>query len=266
MRRIVWVCGVMATAAAVAGISAGAGAAELASHRATYTAALDSASAGSAIAGIRGGMVMELAKTCDGWNIGQRLALDLAVGGGTVHQDTRYAGHESFDSLSFEFAGQDIAGSHKNQYRGSARLDAPGAGGSAKYTLPAPKTFDLPAGTLFPVGHTLALIAAAEAGRHQEVRVVFEGSDVGGPSQVSAFIGKKRSAPVNPEEGPLAARPGWPMRMGFYAVGGQTATPEYEVQVIQLDNGVARTVVLDLGEFSVRLELQAVEALPEPKC
>jgi hypothetical protein len=56
------------------------------------------------------------------------------------------------------------------------------------------------------------------------------------------------------------------MRLAFYPVDSTVSVPEYEIQVVQLDNGIADALVLDYGSFKVNLNLEKVEALPPPAC
>ncbi len=42
--------------------------------------------------------------------------------------------------------------------------------------------------------------------------------------------------------------------------------PDYEVDMRLLDNGVARDMVLDYGDFAIKTSLNKIEALPKPKC
>ena len=57
----------------------------------------------------------------------------------------------------------------------------PGGPGQARYTVPADATKQLPPGTLFPMAHTSAILAAAEAGKKFLSLPLFDGTDDSGP-------------------------------------------------------------------------------------
>ena len=53
-----------------------------------------------------------------------------------------------------------------SQTDGDASLERSGGPGEAHYTVPDDTTKKLPAGTLFPMAHTAAIIAAAREGKN----------------------------------------------------------------------------------------------------
>ncbi len=65
---------------------------------------------------------------------------------------------------------------------------------------------------------------------------------------------------------PLMRRPGWRMRLAFFPITKQAAQPEYEIGIGLLDNGVARELALDYGEFTIDAHLDSLEGLPKPAC
>ena len=134
--------------------------------------------------------------------------------------------------------------------------------------MPEAKTLRLPDGTLFPLGHTAWLIEQARAGRHHVARMVFDGVGGEAPKPVSAFIGNRVGPGAGGASGlgPLTRRAGWPMRLAFHAADGRTATPEYEIEVLQLENGVAPRMVMDFGAFTVRVDMVKIEPIAEPDC
>ena len=56
------------------------------------------------------------------------------------------------------------------------------------------------------------------------------------------------------------------MRFAFFANGDQGAQPEYEMALDLLANGVARSMLLDYGDFAVDARLIQIQAVPRPKC
>jgi envelope integrity protein B len=238
-------------------------------YRAVYSAELVETESGVGIADVGGSMVMAIERTCDGWILAQQLVLDItATNDLSVRQHIRFAAWESLDGLSYRFAARDKIGEREIGFKGSAKLESVGGAGTARFEVPEQKTVKLPAGTVFPVSHTRHLIAAGKQSKKLDSRVLFEGSTLEKPQQVTAFLGEKRLLDTATDAGsePLASRPGWPVRMAFFPIDGTASTPQYEIEFLQLDNGVGREIVLDRGEFKLKFGLDQIEAIAPPDC
>lgn len=244
-------------------------AADLQPYRGIYSAKLHQVEGGLPIADVGGSLAISFEKTCDGWLSAQQMALDIVLPDGrTVRQEVRFTAWESLDGASFRFAKRDKLGPRETGLKGSAALAGPGGNGTVRLEFPEAKTIALPTGTIFPVEHLRLIIAAAEAGKNWDSRILFEGSEPDGARRVTAFIGSRREPPQNTENifGPLVARPGWPIRMAVFPVESRAAEPEYEVEVFQLDNGVISRMGIDLSGVKLDLKLETIEALPKPRC
>jgi len=251
--------------AALAGVAA---AAELAPHRAFYDGRLELGGAGAGAVTAAGSMATSLERACDGWITSVQSIIDATLETGQVaRQDIRVATWESLDGTAYRFTSRQRVGGAEIGFKGSARSAAPG-GGEAEYTVPTRKTIPLPPATLFPTAYLEALIGRAEAGARQDVGTMFEGTDGTGPQRVAAFIGARQppAADAAARLGPLAARPGWRMQLGFYAADGRSPSPDYEVEVFQLDNGVVTEMLMTMGPASIRFTLRKVEAVSAPRC
>lgn len=238
-------------------------------HRAVYSAKLHNIRNGGNVAAVDGTMIISFEKACDGWIFAQQLALDVGLSNGrSLRQEIRFAGWEALDGNSYRFASRETTGRRQTGIKGAAHLPGGGKSGHAEFKVPESKIFDLPTGTIFPITHTMKLIAAAQDGQRLDQRFVFDGSSFDGPQQMTAFIGKEQPPEPRTQSvlGPLATRRGWPVRMAVFPIGSQAAEPSFEIEILQLDNGVARRMVLELGEFSLLLELQALEAIATPSC
>ena len=64
----------------------------------------------------------------------------------------------------------------------------------------------------------------------------------------------------------MRGQPSWSVRFAFFAAGDQGAQPEYELALDLLANGIARSMLLDYGDFAVDARLIQLQALPRPKC
>lgn len=255
--------------AALGGLVGPAVAADLAAHRALYGATLERVQNGTGIIAAEGTMALSLERACDGWISTLQTVIDTTLDNGrTLRQDLRFAGWESLDGKTYRFSSRQRIGDAEVGFKGSARQGDPATGGTAEFVVPAKKTIALPGGTLFPISHMAWLIDRARAGGRQDVRVLFEGAGGEGAQQVAAFIGPLQPPAADAMSlfGPLAARPGWSMQMGYYRPDGRSPTPDYEAEVFQLDNGVASGMIISMGGFSVRLKMLKVESVPAPRC
>ncbi len=244
----------------------------IAPHRAIYDMALTSQKNGSKITDVSGKMIFEWADACDGWAIQQNLQLHFSYAeGDTSSVSSNEVSWESKDGKTYNFNIRRVNdGKETENYRGKASLTA--SDGKAVYTNPEGKIVHLPAGTLFPTTHTKLMIAAANAGEHFFTRRVFDGTDEAGSNDVSVFIGTSQAASVAASakdtlaSNPLLAAPAWPVHMAFFKFDDENSQPDYEMDLVLLNNGIARSMKIDYGDFSVTGKLQAVESLPTPHC
>ena len=259
----------LAAALVVGLVAAAPAAAGLVPHRAIYSVKLGSVRANAGFVDVRGAAKIALEKTCDGWIMTQELSMDMGTAaGGTVKQDIRSAGWESLDGKSYRFAVRNTMGRQVEGFKGEAKLGAAGKPGRATFKVPPGKTMALPEGTLFPAGHTAWLIERALAGDRQAPRIVFDGTDGQGARKVIAFIGPRMESGGHGKKGlgALVQRPGWNIRMAFYPLDSRAAAPEYEIEVLQLDNGVVPRVVVDYPQLTVVMTMEKIEIIPPPRC
>ncbi|UYN97379.1 MAG: cell envelope integrity EipB family protein [Enhydrobacter sp.] len=241
-------------------------------HRATYEMKLMVARANSGMVDVSGRMVLETVDSCDGWEVRQRIKLSfLRNDGEEFETDSSFTSYETKDGLELRFSVRNIQNDEiEEELRGHAELDALGAKGRASFTLPEPRSFDLPAGTLFPTTHLSLIIKHARDGDRSVPYKVFDGARLDGAFQVNAVIGKPpRPSPGGPAlRGDLALlrQPSWGVRFAFFAGDDQASQPEYELALDLLANGIARSMLLDYGDFAVGAQLVHLQALPRPRC
>ena len=239
--------------------------ADLVSHRAFYEMSLLSARYGSDIAALKGKMVLQVVDTCDGWTLDQRIALTISdPKGGELNSYITFASWESKDGSRFSFRQQTRFGDHLvEESSGRAELDA-STGGTAYYTKPEEIEIVLPPGTVFPTRHTDRVIEGAMAGESQVAVIVFDGSSLDNPSNVYAFIVPPREmAELAEGEGP---RMTWPIYLAFFPMTKASAVPEVEIGMLLQDDGVARSVDLDHGDFAIHGELLEFEVIAPKDC
>jgi hypothetical protein len=256
-----------AAATMVVGLPWSAVAVDVEPHRAVYTMTLERAQNSSGVVGAGGTMLYQWADSCDGWTIEQRYKLRMQY---SEQEDAElsisFVTWESKDGARYRFNVRKLKdGEATEELRGDAHLTAPGAAGEAKFVRPETTTIELPAGTLFPTAHTLALIDAASAGATFLSKQVFDGGTVEGPFEVTGGIGTEHPAEANATN-PLLRRRWWPIRLAFFPADSQTPQPDYELGMDLQDNGVAREMILDYGNFVVRAKLESIEPIPKPHC
>jgi len=144
---------------------------------------------------------------------------------------------------------------------GEARLDADGSGGTVRYRAPSEQELSLPRGTLFPMIHTLRIIAAAKAGRRTLAAPLFDGTSENGANEsntaiIGAVSGDESRFPA------LAGVASWRFRIAFFEPTNTSGSPDYEVGLRYWENGIADELKLDFGDFVVGGRLETLELIP----
>jgi len=237
--------------------------APLAAHRALYELTLDSARGGRQVASAHGTMGYEVVDACDGWATRQRLHMDLTSSEG---QDTvmnsDYATWEAKDGLSFRFhMVQKSDDAITNQTDGGARLTRIGGPGDAKYRVPKEMKMELPAGTLFPMMHTIAIINAAREGKKFIALPLFDGTDENGFEDSSIAILDWKQ-PFGTAHAILTPLPSTRVRLAFFDHASGSPTPTYEVAMRYWENGVADGMLMDFGDFVMSAKLTQLTPIP----
>lgn len=246
-------------------------AADVLPHRAIYKMSLLSARNSSKVSDVQGRMLFEWADACDGWTTEQRFQLRFVyTEGDETAMNTNYTTWESKDGRRYRFNVRKMTdGEVDEEVSGDAKLAKDGSG-VASFTKPEQQELALPPNTLFPTAHTLAILAHAKAGDMLFNRTVFDGADADGATEVSTFIGRAAtttSAADDKTVDPLLkGKTVWPVRMAFFPLNGDSAEPEYEMSLRLLQNGVAQSMQIDYGDFTVKAVLEKIEALPRSRC
>ena len=247
-----------------------------AAHRALYDLTLES-SRGGETTGARGTMAYEVTDACDGWATRQRLALTITNRDGQdVETVSDYATWESKDGLSLRFKMRQTTDTAlTDQAEGDAHIDSPGGTGTIHYTLPEDHRIPMPKGTVFPMAHTEAILAAAAAGKKFIALPIFDGTGDKGTQDSAIAItnwappAKGSGLAANPV---LAALPSGRVRIAFYdrdkpGAGGDkpAGAADYEVGMRYWANGVADDLHMDFGDFVMQGRLKEFTLQP-PHC
>lgn len=245
-----------------------------AAHRALYDLKMESAQKGGSVTAATGTMAYEITDACDGWATRQRLALSLTnEEGQTIETVSDYATWESKDGLSMRFRMRQTTDTAlTDQVEGEAHLDRTGGPGTIHYTVPGVRDMALPAGTLFPMMHTDAILAAAAAGKKFISLPIFDGTgDKGAQDSSVAIIDWN---PPGPAPYPvLAALPSGRVRVAFFNRTPSEAdaktkipgSPDYEVGMRYWADGVADDLHMDFADFIMGGHLKEFTLRP-PHC
>lgn len=254
--------GALLAAAITAAAPAGAASIALAPHRAVYDLTLENSPDGETVAAT-GRMVFEVRESCDAWATGQTLRISETDRDGDT-SDTRsdYATWETKDGRSLAFSiAQRNEGKLASTVRGVARRDASGRL-TVRFTAPAALVLHLPAGILFPIAHTRAVLEAAAAGRHEAAATLFDGTGTDGAEYTYARI-----LSWGPTVGPAPDRaldgiPSGRIHIAFYPALDHGMTPEYEIGMRYFADGVSDRLDMDFGGFRLRGQLRSLHLLP----
>ncbi len=267
----------------------GAVALDIVPHRAIYRLTLLSARSSSPVVDVTGAMMFKWADACDGWAVEQHFRMNFVYAeGDEVRMTTNYATWEAKSGASYRFnVRKTVNGDPDDDIRGVATLAEQGKGaGQMHLDKPDQPDQALPGGTLFPTRHTMTLLEHAAAGEHFLSRTVFDGADADGPTEISAVIGKRSilkdgiSVVAGAKDRPnrevlvadakrgsrLLSGPAWPIRLAFFPMKSDSASPEYEMSMLLLHNGIAEAMQIDYGDFTVNAVLETLEPLPKGGC
>lgn len=236
-----------------------------AAHRAFYNLTLSTSRGGDVVAA-RGTMGYEVIDACDGWAVRQRLSMTLTnTDGQDIEMVSDYATWESKDGLKFRFHMKQTTDSAvTSQTDGDARLERTGGQGEAHYTVPEDTTKKLPAGTLFPMAHTSAILAAAQAGKKFLALPLFDGTDDSGAEDSSVVVLDWKKPDPNKYEF-LSSLPSTRVRLAFFDHDSKGEVPTYQVGMRYWENGVADNLQMDFGDFVMDAKLTELTPLPH-KC
>lgn len=236
-------------------------------HRALYTMKLKSTSIMGALSDVRGAMSFEIHDRCKGWEIESKVYLRLAYQGRDEVESMRtYRTWESKDGLDYRFnVRESQRGERDNVIEGVAILDGAGKPGIAEYSKPKPFRVELPAGTLFPTAHAALLVTEAESGKHYLGKVVFDGSTLDNPFEISAVISKQMmTASGAAERLNLRQVREWKTRMAYFPLQSAEQTPDFELGIRFREDGIVSKLIQDFGEYAIEADLDRVEILPPP--
>ncbi len=241
--------------------------AEFVAHKALYDIKLSGTKSGSQIVNVTGKMLYEWQPSCDAWISNHRFDLYYEYADSPPMRIlSDFSTYEPFDGKSMDFTSQRKRdGQLIEELRGSAELNDK-LSGAAKYTIPKGLEFNLPEGTLFPMGHTINVLKAIHEGKKIYSGTVFDGSDADGPTEINAVVVKnlaiddlvKSSKDIDAK---LMQSPARKVRMAFFPLNNASESADYEMNVALHDNGVISDMYIEYDDFTITQKLIALEPL-----
>jgi hypothetical protein len=217
------------------------------------------------VTGAAGQMSFDVVDGCTGWATTQHMTLLVRNADGSLNKTvTDYITWESKDgkTLTFTLREADNDGKVTVDDAGSATHTGADGSGVISYTTPANTSLSLPPGTLFPMAHTAALLAAGAAGKKFIAPPLFDGTTPDGAQ--ATFVA------VLGHHGPDAslAYPGLrgiassDVDIAFYPRKNDDENPDFRTQMRYFEDGVATNLVLDFGDFVMTGKLERLTIPP----
>jgi len=248
----------------------------LAPHRAIYDLKLGQLRGKRALEAVRGRIVYDFAGSiCQGYDLHFRQVTELDSGEGkSALSDLRSSSWEEGAARALRFDSENYL-DRKLVYAVDGHADKGPDGVTVTLAKPKPKKMDI--GTaVFPSEHMRRIIAAARAEQTLLEVTVYDGSENGDKVYQSlTVIGKKiapnEHAPTDAAAGQaaIAGLDRWPVTISYFdraQNGNGEQTPVYAISFEAYENGIARALLLDYGDFTVSGELTSLELKDAKPC
>ena len=251
---------------------------ELAAHRAVYDITLERAATSSGIVELRGRMVYELKGShCAGFVQQMRFVTQTVDRSGKPSiMDMRSFFQEKADGKSFHFRTEQLRDKKLMETAtGDVKRRPDGGKLSIKLKKPKSRKFDIDRTVVFPVQHSIELLAAARAGKSIYSSDLYDGSEKGTKYYATtAVLGKPNPNNLNstlPEAKDAKSLDGmrsWPVALSYFdpTKGKGDELPSYELSFHFFENGVSRSLIIDYGHFAIRGRLSSLNIIESKPC
>lgn len=244
----------------------------LAAHRAIYDLKMTKSTGGRALSDAHTVISLEFTgSSCEGYASNFRQVMELTPAEGPVRQsEMRSVTFEDGTGQNFRFkVNSTLDGQPGDDLDGRA-LRAADGGVSVRLDRPQSKKTDLADKAIFPTDHIRHIVAAAKNGETTLGVKVFDGSDSGiKVFDTLTIIGKPITGapPEAPAQLPeLAAMTRWPVVVSYFTSGKNENAPDYVLSFDLYENGIARALKLDYGDFTLAGNISKLEILPVAAC
>jgi hypothetical protein len=246
--------------------ASGVSGAGLVPHRAGYILRL----APGSDTGGSGTMTYEIKSVCDGWAVEMKADLALfGAGGGVQRLGWNQVTWEAKDATRYRYFMRELAdGEETGRRRGEARRDSPQAVATVTADLPQREEFRLPAGTLFPIQHTQALIDAASSGQTFLSARLFDGAVENDALEVGASLGKGDDnwQGAGKVAAALSGVRSLPVGLAYFFSESPEGLPDTEQRLRLYVNGVVGELDFSLGSLEVEARLAEFRELEPGGC
>ena len=219
------------------------------------------------VTGAAGQMRFAVVDGCTGWGTTQHMTLLIRNADGSLNKSvTDYITWETKDGKTFTFTlrERDNDGKLTVDDAGTATHTGKDGSGAVAYTMPKDTTLLMPPGTLFPMAHTEALIAAGRAGKKFISVPLFDGTSSDGAQHTFvAVLGTQ--GPVPSAFAMLRTLSSTDVDIAFYDRKNDDETPDFRSQMRYYDNGAAAEIMLDFGDFVMKGKLESL-SVPTANC
>jgi hypothetical protein len=219
------------------------------------------------VTGATGAMRFSVVDGCSGWGTTQHMTLLIRNADGSLNKTvTDYVTWETKDAktLTFTLQERDNDGKLVIDDAGTATHTGTDGTGTVIYTTPAGRLLNLPPGTLFPMAHTAALLAAGTAGQKFIAVPLFDGtSGSGAQSTFVAVLG--HHGPEKSGFPDLSKFSSTDVDIAFFDRQNADENPNFRSQMRYYDDGVATGILLDFGDFVMRGKLTKL-IIPPSEC
>jgi hypothetical protein len=241
----------------------------LAPHRAVYDLTLVKSKGLKAPTSAKGRIAYDFSgSACEGYvaNFRQLVELEPVEGPQRV-TDMHSATFEDGDAKTFRFQiDTRVDGQQNEDIDGSVARAADGAL-SVRLQKPKIGNFDLDRDILFPTEHMMKILGAAHAGQTILQAKVFDGSETGEKVyDTLTVIGRPADDIASEEAAHNAALNGlsrWPVAISYFDRDKADDVPAYVMSFDLYENGIARALKIDYGDFVLAGEMTSLEVLTE---
>lgn len=219
------------------------------------------------ITGAAGRLQFQVVDGCTGWASYQHMTLIVRnVDGSLTKSVSDYTTWESKDgkTLTFSISQSDDKGKMAVIDSGTATHTGPDDSGVVKFSVPADSTIALPAGTLFPMQHTEALLAAGRDKKTFISPLLFDGTSADGPSPTLIMV-YSHQPPTKTPWPALDQYASTEASIAFFPGTNKDSTPDFSTSMRYFENGVATNLVLDFGDFVMDGKLDSLH-VPRSAC
>jgi EipB-like len=245
----------------------------LAPYRAVYDLTLSRTGGAKALASARGRISLDFSgSACGGYveSVHQVTEL-LPVDGPPRLAEMHTATFESADGKGFDFK---IQSKHNNAPQANLYGRAkrgPGSALAVTIAQPVRQQVNLSDDAVFPAEHLRQVLAKARAGEKiYEVKVYDASQDGAKILDTTTLIGKATTTDVTEKAAQhpqLKAMKRWPVNISYFEPGVPDGSPLYVMSFELYENGVARALKLDYGDFALAGEMTELALTPtSAKC